>query len=223
MALPFLNIDAGEMDDEAEELFSLAHVVNIACGGHAGDDASIALALMRCSKFGTRVGAHPAYPDRSNFGRTTMVISAGELESSLHVQCARLRDAAAHAQIEFVKPHGALYHDANRSEELANALCRAITRTLARDITIIGRDGGALAHAAHQHGFGFAREGFADRGMKADGSLIPRGEPGAMIEDPVRAAAQARKLSATVDTVCVHADTAGSLAIARAVRKELDA
>jgi UPF0271 protein len=226
-----LNLDAGEHDDEPEELWALFDVLNVACGGHAGDDAS----MERVARFVAahppmRLGAHPSYPDRAGFGRATLAIEPAVLRASLVEQCARLASIARRHGLEIasVKLHGALYHDANRDPQLAELALDAIRAAL-DDVAIVGPERGAWADAARARGFAYLREGFADRARRADGSLVPRGEPGALITEPAAAAAQARALAgrstghpsapASVDTLCVHADTPGALAIARAVRQ----
>jgi UPF0271 protein len=228
MARVFLNIDAGEYEDEPEALFELAHVVSIACGGHAGDRASMARALGRCQRFGTRAGAHPSFEDREGFGRRALDVSPEALERSVaaQVQALAAEATALAVPLAYVKPHGALYHAADRDDALARALVRGARLALApggASLTVIGPGAGALARAAREQGLPLAREGFADRGVLPDGSLVPRGSPGALVTDPAAAAQRTRELYCLVDTVCVHADTPGSLAIARAVRRELDA
>jgi UPF0271 protein len=221
-----LNVDAGEYPDEPEALFELAHFVSIACGGHAGDASSMDRALSLAKRFGTKVGAHPSFADREGFGRRALTVAPDVLEESVATQVRALSVCAERAAVPllYVKPHGALYHGADRDDVLAEAVVLGALKALPR-FTVVGRDGGGLSRAARSHGLPFAREGFADRAVRADGSLVPRGEAGAMVTDPDIAASRAGELarSGTVDTVCVHADTQGSLAIARAVRRELDA
>ncbi len=223
---PLLNLDAGELPDEPEELWSLFDVVNIACGGHAGDASTMARVVAFCAARGRpRAGAHPSYPDRAGFGRRSHHTPAAALAASVAEQCAAL-DAIARARglaVDWVKPHGALYHDASGSAELAAALLDGALAALGRPFTVVGPPRGALRDAAAARGLPYAREGFADRARRPDGSLVPRTEPGALVTDPAAAAAQALALAASgdVDTLCVHADTPGSLAIARAVRAAL--
>jgi UPF0271 protein len=219
-----LNLDGGEHDDESEELYALADVVHLACGGHAGDDASMERVLRACVGAGTRVGAHPSYEDREGFGRRPREVTPDALAEAVAAQCERLRRIAERHGVTLasVKPHGALYHAANGDEATALACVEGIGRVLGA-IAIVGPKGGALERAAQGVGAPFLREAFADRGTRADGSLVPRGEPGAIVVEPAVAAARARELAARrdVDTVCVHADTAGALEIARAVRAAL--
>jgi UPF0271 protein len=222
---PLLNIDLGELPDEPEELYASADIANIACGGHAGDDASIARAVARCERHGVRIGAHPSYPDKGGFGRRRLAMPPDALEAAVAEQCAALaRAARAKAlPVAYVKAHGALYHAAAEDAATAAALVRGVATSLGTDITVLG--GGLLAGAAEGAGMRFAKEGFADRGVRADGSLVPRGEPGAVVTNPARAAARARELAAsgTVATICVHGDTPGAVDVARAVRAALDA
>lgn len=220
-----LNLDAGEHDDEPEELWAMFDVLNVACGGHAGDDAS----MERVARFVAahppmRLGAHPSYPDRAGFGRTTLAIEPAVLRGAIAEQCARLAAIARRhgLAVASVKLHGALYHDANRDPQLAALALDAIAGALG-EVAIVGPERGAWADAARARGLAYLREGFADRARRADGSLVPRREPGALITEPAAAAAQARALVGTVDTLCVHADTPGALAIARAVREAVGA
>jgi len=171
------------------------------------------------------LGAHPSYPDRRGFGRHTIELDVAVLAGVVAAQCGALGviARAAGLQVRHVKPHGALYHDAARDGAIAEAVVRGAISALGDEITIIGPPTGALATAATARGIGYAREGFADRRMCADGSLVARGEPDALIADPQAAARQARLLASNVDTICVHGDTAGALAIARAVREALRA
>lgn len=221
-----LNIDLGELEDEPEALFALATTVNVACGGHAGDDASMGRAVERARRVGARLLAHPSYPDRAGFGRTTLQLPAAELAASVGAQCGRLDVIAARAgsAVLGVKLHGALYHDAARSPLLAGALVEAITASLGGAMVLVGPPEGALRDAAHAHGFRYEREGFADRAYHADGSLLPRAQPGSVLDDPLAAAQQALRLAhgGSVETLCVHGDNPQALAVARAVRGALE-
>ena len=221
---PVLNLDGGEHDDEPEELYALADVVHIACGGHAGDEVSMDRVARACVRAGTRFGAHPSYDDREGFGRRARVVPPDVLAASVAEQCARLHAIAERlgSPVVSVKPHGALYHAAHADEATARACVEGITRALGA-VAIVGLAGGALERAARAAGAPYLREAFADRGVRPDGSLVPRGEPGALIEDEAQAAARACALAARgdVDTLCIHADTPGAVAIARAVRAAL--
>jgi 5-oxoprolinase (ATP-hydrolysing) subunit A len=218
-----MNLDAGEYPDEPEALWALFEVLNIACGGHAGDAASMARVVAWCAATGTAIGAHPSYPDRAGFGRRTIAIAPDALVATLTEQCAALAEVARaqDREVAYVKPHGALYHDAAADPAIASAVVDAVLDALGDQAVVIGPPAGALRTAAGARGLGYAREGFADRRMRPDGSLVPRSEPGALITDPGVAAAQARRLGPGVEMLCVHADTPGALAVARAVREAL--
>lgn len=221
---PLLNVDGGELDDEPAELYALADVVHVACGGHAGDDASMDRVARACARAATRVGAHPSYADREGFGRRAREVAPAELTAQVAEQCARLQAVASRAGVAVVsaKPHGALYHAAHADEATARACVAGIVQALG-PVPVVGPAGGALERAAHAAGAPFQREAFADRGVRPDGSLVPRGEPGALVEDPALAAARARELASRggVDTLCIHGDTPGAVTIARAVRDAL--
>src|SRR4051812_6840952 len=119
-----LNIDLGELPDEPRELYALATVANVACGGHAGDTASMARAGSFCVSKGTRVAAHPSYPDREGFGRRTLDLSPDAIEAAVASQCQALQAIARRMgyPVTAMKPHGALYHDASRDERIARAV-----------------------------------------------------------------------------------------------------
>jgi UPF0271 protein len=223
--IPLLNVDGGELDAEPAELYALADIVHIACGGHAGDEASMARVMAACTSSGTRIGAHPSYVDREGFGRRALDVAPDLLVEQIAEQCSLLlRTAKGQCIITSAKPHGALYHAAHADPAIARAVVDGIARALGPRVAIVGLAGGALEHAAKSAGHEYLREAFADRGVRADGSLVPRGEPGALLEDPKAAADRARSLSKSgaVDTLCIHADTPSALEIARAVRKALD-
>jgi UPF0271 protein len=215
-----LDLDAGELDDETETLWGMFDILNVACGGHAGDARS----MERIAKFAERgrpeLGAHPSYPDRAGFGRHTMALDPMVLQAIVGEQCdAFAQIARRHGlRVGYVKPHGALYHDAIASAPIAEAALRGAIDVLGKNVIAIGAPRGAFAEAASILGIRYLREGFADRAMRPDGSLIPRSEPDALITDPARAAAQAASLR-DIDVLCVHGDTPGALDIARAVRE----
>lgn len=220
-----LCLDAGERPDEPDALWAVADVLCCACGGHAGDATTMSRVVAFCAgRARPQLGAHPSYPDRVGFGRRTLPLSVSALSEAVGRQC---RDLAAVARVfdvpvAWLKPHGALYHDADRSLALAGVVLDAAREALGM-VTVIGPAGGALHEAATARGLGYAREGFADRAILPDGALVPRTEPGALITDPAACAARARDLRGVVDAVCVHGDTPGAVEIAAAVRAALDA
>jgi len=223
-----LNIDLGELADEPAELFALATTANVACGGHAGDAASMERAVSRALANGARVASHPSYPDREGFGRTSLGMDPPAIAATVEQQCAALSAIARRlgCPLRRMKPHGALYHDAARNATIAAAVIEGALRGLGvatEDIVIVGPPTGSLRAEAATRGVAYAREGFADRGYRADGSLAPRRSPDALITDPAEAARQALSLarSGAIDTLCVHGDTMGAVAVAARVRAAL--
>lgn len=220
-----LNVDLGELPDEPPALYELATVVNVACGGHAGDGATMRAAVRAARAAGARVAAHPSYADREGFGRRAAFAPATAAADAVLAQCRDLAVIAAEegVAIALAKPHGALYHDAARDPELAAATVDAVIAALG-GVTLVGPPTGALVAAARTRGLAYAREGFADRGYDTSGELLPRGAPGALLDDPATAARQALALArrGDLETLCVHGDTPGAVAIARAVRAALE-
>lgn len=226
MPLVDLNVDLGELPGEPVELYSLATVVNIACGGHAGDKASMARALSFAMARGARAAAHPSYPDREGFGRVALDLPAEEIARAVEEQCAALQAIARRIgyPVAIVKAHGALYHEAAKRPEVARALLDGATRGLGtKELSVVGPPRGALLEEALSRGLRHAREGFADRAYRADGTLVPRSERGALVVDLGACTRQAIALAATgtIETICVHADTVGAVDIAAAVRDAL--
>lgn len=239
-----LNADVGESfgtwvqgDDEA--LFPFLSSVNVACGFHAGDPSIMERTVSSALQHGLAIGAHPGHADLRGFGRRTIPVLPAEIEADVLYQVGALAAfARAHStSLTHVKPHGALYHQAAHDAELAQALVRGVAR-FGRELVFVGPCTSALLRAAAEtSGLRFAGEAFADRGYAASGALLPRGTAGAMLADPESAAAQAlaivrdgRVASADgsvvelrADTLCIHGDTPGAVAIAQAVRARLDA
>jgi UPF0271 protein len=220
-----LNIDLGELPNEPDELYALAHRVNVACGGHAGDEATMRDACLRAQAAGALIGAHPSYEDRAGFGRRALQIEPEILRRSIEKQCAALRLAAeaVGARVGHMKPHGALYHEANAHAAVAKLTVEAALHALG-PVAIIGPPEGELRQAAGAAGLAFLAEGFADRRYLATGALAPRSQPDALITEPGEAWKQAIWLAASnrFQTICVHADTPNGVAIAAAVRRALD-
>ena len=237
MTLIDLNADLGEgMPDDAAML-SVVTSCSVACGGHAGDEASMTETLRAARAAGVVVGAHPSYPDREHFGRRTMRMDPDDLIRSLTGQVAALLSIAAREAVPLrhLKPHGALYNDAARDEGLALILAR-LTADLLPGAALIGPPNSALAKAARLVAIPFLAEGFADRAYRADGSLVPRSAPGAVIDGPDRADRAVRlateralptgdggSVSLPIQTICLHGDAPGAGAAARAVRDALQA
>jgi UPF0271 protein len=180
---------------EDEALMPFLSSANIACGFHAGDPMVMRKAVHLAAKHGVVIGAHPGYPDLVGFGRRAMVLTDEELEASLHYQVGALGALAA-AQglsLRHVKPHGAMYNQAEHDERQGRALARAMAR-LKPSLLLVGLAGSAMERAAREAGIAFAREAFVDRAYAPDGSLSPRSRPGAVHTDPDRAAAQVKSM-----------------------------
>jgi UPF0271 protein len=241
-----LNADLGEGigdDPDAldDALLGSVTSANVACGGHAGDDASMSRVCRTAAERGVAVGAQVSYVDRENFGRVRLDVGCGELESQLLEQIVVLRGHAreAGADVEYVKPHGALYNAAADDPHVARAVVGAIVRdaeSTGAVLPVLTLPGCELARRAAQAGVPTAAEAFADRGYTAAGRLVPRGEPGALVTDTATVVARVLRLVMTgvvaaVDgsllqvcaaSVCVHSDTPGAAETAAALRRALE-
>lgn len=242
MASIDLNADLGETVDGAptaddEAMFAVVSSASVACGGHAGDAASMTDAVRRAAARGVAVGAHPSFLDRAGFGRVALAVPPTLLREQVREQLVALAEAGA--DLRYVKPHGALYHAVSAQLEAANAVAAAVadvSHDLGRPLPVLGMPG-AIVDAAAAQGLPFVVEAFLDRGYLPSGSLVPRSEPGALLHDADRIAARAVTLvrDGVVEAVdgsairvqaaslCLHGDTVGSVAMARAVRAALDA
>jgi UPF0271 protein len=242
MAAIDLNADLGETVDgvataDDEAMFAVISSASVACGGHAGDAASMRDSVERAARHGVAVGAHPSYPDRANFGRLPMAISPDELAAAVAVQLGAL--VAAGADIRYVKPHGALYHAVTADRAQADAVARAVadqSALLGRALPVLGLDG-EIVRAAASAGLPFVREAFLDRGYSGAGRLVPRSAPGALLDQPDAVAARAVRLvregvveavdgtlvRAGAASLCLHGDSPAAVAMARSVRAALDA
>ena len=221
-----LNCDMGELEDAQHEAALMEYITsaNIACGAHAGDLSTMERTTRLALERGVHIGAHPGYPDRANFGRIVMPLSAAEIEATVYEQIERL-DAVVRrlgGEIVHVKAHGALYNVAVRNETVARAIGAGIARWNPQT-TVFGLAGSPMLDWWRQMGFPVAAEGFADRRYEPDGTLRPRKFPDALITDPQAAAAQAVRLAheGVVQTICVHGDTPGAVDILQACRKAL--
>jgi UPF0271 protein len=220
-----LNADLGEGAAAEAELFAAGITsANIACGGHAGDESMMRAACRMARARGVAIGAHPGYADRANFGRRPMSLTLDGLRDLFVRQLAALAGAAAAegARVVHLKPHGALYHFLNTEAAAARACAEAAA---GGGLALFGPPSGALRAAARATGLRFVAEGFIDRGYRPDGTLIPRGEPGALIEEDAAAVAQALRLarSGAVRTLCVHGDGPQAARLLAAVRAALAA
>jgi len=212
----------GELPDAALEEALMPHITsaNVACGGHAGDAASMRRTVELARGAGVAVGAHPGYPDRVNFGRLEMALPAEEIAQTVYEQIGAL--AAIAGDLAHVKPHGALYNVAARNADVARAIGEGAAR-FGRNLVLVGLAGSRMLDVWRDMGFRVAAEGFADRRYQPDGSLRPRRFPDALITEPAEAAAQAVRLAGEghAQTICVHSDTPGSVEILEAVARAL--
>ena len=217
-----LNADVGEglPVERDRALMELVSSASIACGGHAGDIATMRRALQIARELGLRVGAHPSYPDRENFGRTSMSMGSQALVDCVGEQVSALQEAALQTGtvVAYLKPHGALYNDAAVDPEVARAVA-TVAGLLGLPLMLLA-SAPALDHLPGD-GPPVIAEGFLDRGYRADGTLVPRGDPGDLITDAAQAREQAVRLARIVDSVCVHSDSPSAVSLARAAREGL--
>ncbi|MHB8511701.1 MAG: LamB/YcsF family protein [Actinomycetota bacterium] len=217
-----LNADVGEGADDAP-LYEIVTSVNIACGAHAGDEHTMRAAIRRAIDCGIAIGAHPGYADREHSGRAVMNIGPAEIHALITQQISELAEIAeaAGVRLHHVKPHGALYNQAALDIELAESIAEAV-KSFDDQLRIVGLAGSKLIDAANRFGIGFLQEGFCDRAYRQDGTLVPRSEPAAIIDDHDLAARQAIDLARKgIQTLCVHADSPGAVKLARSVRTSL--
>jgi 5-oxoprolinase (ATP-hydrolysing) subunit A len=224
-----INCDMGEApeaiaDGTQESLMPSLTSVNIACGGHAGDEATMRATLEQARRWGLAIGAHPGYPDRENFGRRELNLPPAEVEAAVFEQVRALaRLAAAHgAEIVHVKPHGALYNQAANNPALARAIADGVAR-FSRNVALVGLAGSGMLGVFRDAGFRVAAEAFADRRYEPDGTLRSRKFEDALIRDPDQAAGQALRIAreGAARTICIHGDTPGAPKIAASVARVL--
>jgi 5-oxoprolinase (ATP-hydrolysing) subunit A len=220
-----LNADLGEGCGDDEALLGIVTSANIASGGHAGDRATMEATVRAAIAHGVAIGAHPSYPDRAGFGRMQMERTPEEIFDDVLEQTRALANVAdaQGARLHHVKAHGALYNVAARDRAVADAISRAV-RAFDPQVAVVGLAGGAQLLSARSHGLRAIAEVFADRGYRPDGSLIPRGQPGALIEDVDAAVAQALALAhgGAGETICIHGDGPRPVAFAGAIRAALE-
>ncbi len=214
-----LNADLGEGFPNDLELLHMVTSASVSCGAHAGDFDTIIPILERGERLGVVLGAHPSLPDRENFGRRERPISMSEAEDLVSDQVYILdRVACEHsARILFVKPHGALYNQAQRDEDVACGVVEACARF---ELPILGQPGSMVERLARGMGVAFFAEGFPDRRYDAHGFLVPRDQPGAVITDPREIQAHTIDLlrSGRFASLCIHGDDPRAVENARLVR-----
>jgi UPF0271 protein len=238
-----LNADLGEgfgrwrlTDDEA--LLGCVTSANVACGFHAGDPATMRRVCELAAAHGVRVGAQVSYRDLAGFGRRAMDVPAGELAAEVAYQIGALDvfARAAGLRVSYVKPHGALYNRVVHDGEQAAAVVAGV-RLADPSLPVLGLPSSAVHAAAEEAGLPVVTEAFADRAYTGEGTLVPRGEPGAVLTDPDQVVGRAvgiaregevgavdgRRLRLRARSLCLHGDTPDAARLARRVRQELDA
>jgi UPF0271 protein len=238
-----LNCDMGEIpeaiaDGTQESLMAFLSSVNVACGGHAGDELTMKTTVEQGLRKKLAIGAHPGYADRANFGRLELNLTPDKIAQTVFEQVSKLAEIADQcgARISHVKAHGALYNQAARDPAVAAALADGVKRW-SRDVILVGLAESGMLDVFRSAGFAAAAEAFADRRYEANGALRSRKFSDALILNPEEAAEQALRIAENgsiaacdgtaiqvkAQTICIHGDTPGAVKIAAAVAKRLNA
>jgi UPF0271 protein len=223
-------------DGTQESLMPSLTSVNVACGGHAGNQQTMKTTTEQALRWKLAIGAHPGYADRVNFGRLELNLPPSEIAASVLEQVRALAEVVARcgARLTHVKPHGALYNQAVRSREIAKAIAEGVARWRG-DVVLVGLAGSPMLEVFQEAGFAIAAEAFADRRYEADGTLRSRKFEDALIRDPAEAGRQAlqiverrsviagngREIAVDAQTICIHGDTPGAPEIAATVAQIL--
>ena len=236
-----INSDMGELnhllaDGTYEKLMSHVTSINLACGGHAGDEEMMAAMVVMAKDNGIKIGAHPSYPDKENFGREEMEdIDPNELLDSIRDQIEKLVDISSEHEMELthVKPHGALYNLAVNNEEISQTIAEAII-DVDSSYKAVGLAGSKMLTVFDALGLDTISEGYVDRVYEADGTLRSRKFEDALITDPQRAAEQMKEMlngniiavdgssiPINITSVCIHSDTPNAVDIAQAVKAQI--
>ncbi|MET0548407.1 MAG: 5-oxoprolinase subunit PxpA [Xanthomonas sp.] len=231
------NCDLGEGCGDDAAILPLVTSANIACGGHAGDEATMRATLRLCRTHDVAAGAHPSFDDREHFGRRALALPPADIAQAVRAQIERLAAIAAEegVRLTHVKPHGALYNVAADDRAVADAIA-ATVKAFDPSLVLFGLSGSALTDAGSAHGLRVAHEVFAERGYDRRGRLLPRGSEGAVIESLDAAIAQVRRLATRgevvandgsivalrADTLCLHGDRSDAALFAKAVRDALE-
>ena len=208
---------------------------NIACGFHAGDPMWMQRTVGLAEKAGVAIGAHPGLPDLIGFGRREMKITPEEAKNYVKYQVGALQAFTATKRLQHVKPHGALYNMGVADKAIARAIAEAVGEVDDKMI-LVGLSGSAWIEAGEEVGLKVAREVFADRALNPDGTLVPRSQPGSVIEDTEQVIAASlkmvleqkataidgREIPIEADTICLHGDTPGAVELARKLRERME-
>ena len=218
-----------------EEVIKYITSANVACGFHAGDPQTMRYTVELAEKHGVAVGAHPGFPDLQGFGRRNMSVTPIEAYNDVAYQIGALQVFTKNYRLQHVKPHGAMYNMAVDNTDLAKAINDAVLET-DPEMIIIVLAGSPWADLARDMGLKVAEEAFADRAVRADGTLVPRSTPGSVIHDLVEVversvqmitegkvkAITGEDVNIRADTLCLHGDTPGAIEMAKAVRSGLE-
>ena len=233
-----LNADVGEGVGQDPALMPHITSANVACGVHAGSPAVMRETVLLARQHGVAVGAHPSFPDREGFGRRDLRLPPLQIEDIVVSQIEALAAIAAaeDVRLQHVKPHGALFNVAVRDRSVADAIARAIA-LVDPALILFGLPASELIAAGKAAGLRTACEAFADRAYRPDGTLVPRTQPGALIDDAAQVltrvaaialeraviAIDGTRVPITLDTICVHGDTPGAAGLAARIRATLAA
>jgi UPF0271 protein len=215
-----LNCDLGEGIGNDAALMPYIDEANIACGFHAGDAFTMRETVALCKRHGVKIGAHPSYLDRENFGRKEIELSPEEIYLLVKKQIETLNQIVktAGGKLNHVKPHGALYNTSAKNEVVAKAIAKAV-KDVNGDLILFGLKGSLSIEVAQAMGLKTAEEAFADRRYESDGSLTPRSQPGACFTSVKEVIDQVKKIKA--DTWCIHGDGPHALEFAKALKAKV--
>jgi UPF0271 protein len=232
-----LNADLGEGAGHDDELLRLVSSASIACGFHASDPISILGSIRAAREYGVAVGAHPSFADRENFGRKEITLPPAEVFATVAYQLGAFHSlaTAAGAEVNHVKAHGALYNMAMGDEKLAEAIAHAVLTTNSR-LLFFAPGKSILERAAQAVHLRVIHEVFADRNYLADGTLVPRSRPDALLHDPEEAALRVTRMlregmvrsvdgsdvEVQAETICVHGDNPEAVSFVRTLRSRLE-
>lgn len=231
-----INADVGEGLGNESELMLYLSSCNIACGGHAGDRATMTKVVKLAKKHNIKIGAHPSFPDKANFGRVDMNMSAADLYSSLRKQIEDFQYVLQeeNAQLHHLKPHGALYNLAARDENIAQVILEVL-KSIAMPIKLYAPYQSVIAELALKENIEVTFEAFADRNYNEDLSLVSRRKTDALLTNKVKIldhilrmvkhekvrAINGVEVSIKASTFCVHGDTRNALEILKYLNQEL--
>ena len=225
-----INCDAGEVSREIDDaILPFVSACSVCCGAHAGDEKLIRGTIQSAIHHQVKIGAHPSWPDRENFGRRTMNLSAAQLRETLRQQILFVKSLVEEegSELHHVKPHGALYHDVRSDESIAATLLDVV-ESIDPTLAIFGMPNSTLAQQCSLKGLPFVNEGFADRRYESETKLRSRSETDALISDPADFLLQLKQLVSgrvedihgkihdlSIETICLHSDTANAVQFAR--------